>query len=93
MHDILKFDLARLLLVSPWGIGIAPNPIRRKEHVVNSESKPKVAFLGLGVMGFPMAGHLAQAGYPVTVYNRTESKAHAWCDSYAGSPRKRPGRR
>ena len=90
MHDILKFDLARLLLVSPWGIGIAPNPIRRKEHVVNSESKPKVAFLGLGVMGFPMAGHLAQAGYPVTVYNRTESKANAWCDSYAGSPAKTP---
>ena len=57
---------------------------------MNSESKPKVAFLGLGVMGFPMAGHLAQAGYPVTVYNRTESKANAWCDSYAGSPAKTP---
>jgi len=38
----------------------------------------KVAFLGLGVMGYPMAGHLALAGHSVTVYNRTEAKSHAW---------------
>ena len=38
----------------------------------------KVAFLGLGVMGFPMAGHIAAAGHSVTVYNRTASKAEAW---------------
>ncbi|WIV98817.1 NAD(P)-dependent oxidoreductase [Kinneretia aquatilis] len=37
-----------------------------------------VAFLGLGVMGYPMAGHLARAGHQVTVYNRTASKAEAW---------------
>ena len=37
----------------------------------------KVAFLGLGVMGFPMAGHLAKAGHEVTVYNRTEAKVGA----------------
>ena len=37
----------------------------------------KVAFLGLGVMGFPMAGYLAKAGHDVTVYNRTFSKAEA----------------
>ncbi len=41
-------------------------------------SSAKVAFIGLGVMGFPMAGHLAQAGHHVTVYNRTHSKALAW---------------
>lgn len=52
---------------------------------MNSEWKPSVAFLGLGVMGFPMAGHLSKAGYPITVYNRTESKAQAWCNSYEGS--------
>ena len=40
----------------------------------------KVAFLGLGVMGYPMAGHLALAGHAVTVYNRTASKSIAWCD-------------
>ena len=45
----------------------------------------KVAFLGLGVMGFPMAGHLAQAGHQVTVYNRTASKSIAWCAEYTGS--------
>src|SRR5690606_34722024 len=38
----------------------------------------KVAFLGLGVMGLPMAGHLARAGHEVTVYNRTAAKAQAW---------------
>ena len=38
----------------------------------------KLAFLGLGVMGAPMAGHLAKAGHEVTVYNRTASKAADW---------------
>ncbi|RUO31692.1 oxidoreductase [Aliidiomarina sedimenti] len=44
----------------------------------------KVAFIGMGVMGYPMAGHLQRAGYDVCVYNRTASKAEAWCDEYAG---------
>ncbi len=43
-----------------------------------------IAFLGLGVMGYPMAGHLVQAGYQVTVYNRTPSKAAQWLKQYAG---------
>ncbi len=45
----------------------------------------KVAFLGLGVMGFPMAGHLAKAGHDVTVYNRTTAKAEAWVAEYGGA--------
>ena len=45
----------------------------------------KVAFIGLGVMGFPMAGHLANAGHEVTVYNRTAAKAQKWRDTYTGS--------
>lgn len=45
----------------------------------------KVAFLGLGVMGYPMAGHLAQAGHQVTVYNRTAAKSVAWCAEYTGA--------
>ncbi len=50
------------------------------------ESTPsrKVAFLGLGVMGGPMAGHLAAAGHQVTVYNRTAAKAQAWVDKHGG---------
>ncbi len=44
-----------------------------------------VAFLGLGVMGYPMAGHLAKAGHTVKVYNRTESKAEAWVAEHGGS--------
>ena len=47
----------------------------------------KLAFLGLGVMGFPMAGHLARAGHSVTVYNRTAARAEKWLASMA-SPQK-----
>ncbi len=50
------------------------------------ESTPSrtVAFLGLGVMGFPMAGHLALAGHAVTVYNRSAAKAQAWTAEFKG---------
>ena len=44
----------------------------------------RVAFLGLGVMGSPMAGHLQRAGHEVTVYNRTAAKAEAWVTTYGG---------
>jgi len=44
----------------------------------------KVAFLGLGVMGYPMAGHLQGAGHDVVVYNRTHAKAQAWTDAHGG---------
>ena len=44
----------------------------------------KVAFIGLGVMGYPMAGHLANAGHTVTVYNRTTAKAQQWAQQYKG---------
>jgi len=44
----------------------------------------KIAFLGLGVMGFPMAGHLAAKGHEVTVYNRTAAKADAWVEKHGG---------
>ena len=45
----------------------------------------KVAFLGLGVMGHPMAGHLALAGHQVTVYNRSPAKATAWCAEFVST--------
>lgn len=44
----------------------------------------RIAFIGLGVMGYPMAGHLARAGNDVVVYNRTDAKARAWCSQHAG---------
>ncbi|MCL4105414.1 UNVERIFIED_CONTAM: hypothetical protein GTU68_055545 [Idotea baltica] len=44
----------------------------------------KLAFLGLGVMGYPMAGHLVKAGHEVTVYNRTTAKAEAWAGEHGG---------
>ena len=44
----------------------------------------KLAFIGLGVMGYPMAGHLAKAGHDVCVYNRTASKAEAWAKEHGG---------
>lgn len=51
----------------------------------DSLSPQKIAFLGLGVMGLPMAGHLAKAGHEVTVYNRTAAKAQAWCAEFGGA--------
>ncbi len=45
----------------------------------------KVAFIGLGVMGYPMAGYLQKAGHDVTVYNRTTAKAEKWVSEYGGS--------
>lgn len=45
----------------------------------------KITFLGLGVMGYPMAGHLQAAGHDVTVYNRTAAKAQDWVTQYGGS--------
>jgi 3-hydroxyisobutyrate dehydrogenase-like beta-hydroxyacid dehydrogenase len=50
----------------------------------NSQAK-KLAFLGLGVMGYPMAGHLARAGHHVTVYNRSAEKARRWTDAHGGA--------
>ncbi|MCA2011372.1 NAD(P)-dependent oxidoreductase [Cereibacter sphaeroides] len=50
----------------------------------------KVAFLGLGVMGYPMAGHLAKAGHEVTVYNRTFAKAEKWVAEHGGRAAKTP---
>jgi 3-hydroxyisobutyrate dehydrogenase len=44
----------------------------------------KTAFLGLGVMGFPMAGHLKKGGHEVTVYNRTQAKAQKWVETHGG---------
>ncbi|HLB17465.1 MAG TPA: NAD(P)-dependent oxidoreductase [Burkholderiales bacterium] len=44
----------------------------------------RIAFIGLGVMGFPMAGHLAKAGHDVTVYNRTRAKAESWVAKHGG---------
>ena len=50
-----------------------------------------VSFIGLGVMGYPMAGHLQNKGYNVTVYNRTTAKAEKWVEEYKGSMAKNPG--
>jgi 3-hydroxyisobutyrate dehydrogenase len=56
------------------------------------ESVPsqRVAFIGLGVMGFPMAGHLAKAGHAVTVYNRSAAKAEAWVAEFGGQHKPTP---
>lgn len=51
----------------------------------DASDKQSVAFLGLGVMGFHMAGHLATAGHRVTVFNRTTSKAEAWLEKFPGA--------
>ena len=55
------------------------------EKTYESVPATKVAFLGLGVMGYPMAGHLASAGHEVTVFNRTAAKAKTWVDKHGGA--------
>ena len=45
----------------------------------------KITFIGLGVMGFPMAGHLSKEGYEVVVYNRSEEKSKQWINQYSGT--------
>ena len=55
-----------------------------------TSSPCKVAFIGLGVMGYPMAGHLALAGHEVTVYNRSAAKAQAWSAEFGGRPAATP---
>ena len=50
----------------------------------------KIAFIGLGVMGYPMAGHLQKSGHQVTVYNRTFQKARCWQETYAGNVAETP---
>jgi len=50
----------------------------------------KVTFLGLGVMGYPMARHIAKAGHEVTVYNRTTAKAEKWVKEFGGKFAKTP---
>jgi len=51
----------------------------------------RMAFIGLGVMGYPMAGHLVKAGHEVTVYNRSQDKAAAWATAFAGKTAATPG--
>lgn len=50
----------------------------------------RAAFIGLGAMGYPMAGHLQRAGHPTTVFNRTEAKADQWCATYGGNRKLTP---
>ena len=57
-----------------------------------SKNNPeKVAFIGLGVMGFHMAGHLANAGHQVTVYNRSPARAEEWLKTFSGNSARTPG--
>jgi 3-hydroxyisobutyrate dehydrogenase len=57
-----------------------------------SKNNPeKVAFIGLGVMGFHMAGHLANAGHQVTVYNRSPARAEVWLKTFSGNSARTPG--
>jgi 3-hydroxyisobutyrate dehydrogenase-like beta-hydroxyacid dehydrogenase len=81
--------VAALLHEPTHGLG-SQHKAKPGDHPVSTrtyETQPrrKLAFLGLGVMGHPMAGHLAGAGHQVTVYNRTASKAQAWANEFTGA--------
>ena len=61
-----------------------PSPASIAEKTYAPTAPCSVAFLGLGVMGYPLAGHLARAGHQVTVYNRTPAKAAQWQAEFGG---------
>jgi 3-hydroxyisobutyrate dehydrogenase len=65
-------------------------PLQRLRASEGEEIMAKVAFIGLGVMGFPMAGHLAVKGHAVTVYNRTPGRAAAWTAKHGHASRPTP---
>src|SRR5213083_3340466 len=63
----------------------SPGKNRKTQTTDKAPQMAKVAFLGLGVMGFPMAGHLVKkGGHEVTVFNRTPAKAKAWTEKFGG---------
>ena len=80
-----------VLLLARVGDSARENPTREnpvREHPPQREENLTMAacaFIGLGVMGFPMAGHLQAAGHQTTVYNRTTSRAEAWVEAHGGS--------
>jgi 3-hydroxyisobutyrate dehydrogenase-like beta-hydroxyacid dehydrogenase len=57
----------------------------RQDLIEESKLVQKIAFIGLGVMGYPMAGHCKKSGHKVTVFNRTIEKAHVWVDEFSGA--------
>lgn len=59
---------------------------------MSKSEKKSVAFIGLGVMGFPMAGFLANGGHEVTVYNRTRAKAEKWVEAHGGAAASTPAK-
>jgi 3-hydroxyisobutyrate dehydrogenase-like beta-hydroxyacid dehydrogenase len=59
-----------------------PSKVASAAFVVFGDFRMKLAFIGLGNMGYPMAGHLAKQGYDITVYNRTTAKAQQWVEQY-----------
>jgi 2-hydroxy-3-oxopropionate reductase len=64
--------------------------VTKSANSSSGEPARRVAFLGLGVMGYPMAGHLAKAGLDVTVYNRTHAKAEQWLAEHRGQSARTP---
>ena len=86
--------LVLAILVLKLRYGATPRASARARHR-NQGATMKLAFLGLGVMGYPMAGHLARAGHDVTVYNRTPPKAAKWVGRVRrdAAPPRRPPRR
>src|SRR5256885_13018870 len=73
--------MVRLAAKTPSG----QPPVQSRRQTSRVEHMAKVAFLGLGVMGFPMAGHLVKkGGHEVTVYNRSSAKAKQWAEKFGG---------
>ena len=61
------------------------------EPVPTALALRRIGFIGLGVMGYPIAGHLARAGHAITVYNRTPGKSRQWVEEFGGQVAGTPG--
>jgi cation diffusion facilitator family transporter len=80
---LILLIFAGMIIAGAVGRFINPRVIEYREAII-------IAFIGLGVMGYPMAGHLARAGHSVTVYNRSSAKAAAWVGEFGGAHKPTP---
>ena len=81
----ITLTLVLTILVTQGALRFAPARAAARRRTHDTGATMKLAFLGLGVMGYPMAGHLSRAGHQVTVFNRTSPKAAKWTEAFGGS--------
>src|SRR3546814_3880347 len=80
MFFFFKQKTAYEMRLSDWSSDVCSSDLNRLYAVLMA----KIAYIGLGIMGAPMAGHLVRAGHDVTVFNRSMAKTRAWVEKHGG---------